>query len=112
MDKFKNIEKSFESQQKLLEKDADKQTRYNQEETTDDSLGILKLVKHMPNTEIKNNFDIFKDIRIPNSQLNEENQEKREDDNMLIMVVVIKMEYIFNLYQIIMFLLKLFLKIY
>jgi SWI/SNF-related matrix-associated actin-dependent regulator 1 of chromatin subfamily A len=80
MDKFKNIEKSFESQQKLLEKDADKQTRYNQEETTDDSLGILKLVKHMPNTEIKNNFDIFKDIRIPNSQLNEENQEKREDD--------------------------------
>ena len=46
MDKFKNIEKSFESQQKLLEKDADKQTRYNQEETTDDSLGILKLVKH------------------------------------------------------------------
>ena len=80
MDKFKNIEKSFESQQKLLEKDADKQTRYNQEETTDDSLGILKLVKHMPNTEIKNNFDIFKDIRIPNSQLTEENQEKREDD--------------------------------
>ena len=80
MDKFKNIEKSFESQQKLLDKEADKQTRYNQEETTDDSLGILKLVKHIPNTEIKNNFDIFKDIRIPNSQLNEENQEKREDD--------------------------------
>ena len=80
MDKFKNIEKSFESQQKLLDKEADKQTRYNQEETTDDSLGILKLVKHIPNTEIKNNFDIFKDIRIPNSQLTEENQEKREDD--------------------------------
>ena len=80
MDKFKNIEKSFESQQKILDKEADKQTRYNQEETTDDSLGILKLVKHIPNTEIKNNFDIFKDIRIPNSQLTEENQEKREDD--------------------------------
>ena len=81
MDKFENIKENiFESQQKSLDKDADQQTRYNQEETTDDSLGILKLVKHISNTEIKNKFDIFKDIRIPNSQINEENQEKNEDD--------------------------------
>ena len=80
MEKFKNIENSiFESEQKL-DKDSDKQTKYNQEETTDDSLGILKLVKHLPNTEIKSNFDIFKDIRIPNSQLTEEKPEKKEDD--------------------------------
>ena len=80
MEKFKHIENSiFESEQKL-DKDSDKQTKYNQEETTDDSLGILKLVKHLPNTEIKSNFDIFKDIRIPNSQLTEEKPEKKEDD--------------------------------
>ena len=80
METFKNIEKNFFESQQNLEKNADQQTKYNQEDTTDDSLGILKLVKHLPNTEIKHNFDIFKGIRIPNSQLSQNNQEKKEDD--------------------------------
>ena len=80
METFKNIEKNFFESQQNLEKNADQQTKYNQENTTDDSLGILKLVKHLPNTEIKHNFDIFKGIRIPNSQLSQNNQEKKEDD--------------------------------
>ena len=71
METFKNIEKNFFESQQNLEKNADQQTKYNQEDTTDDSLGILKLVKHLPNTEIKHNFDIFKGIRIPNSQLSQ-----------------------------------------
>jgi len=72
---FKKIENNiFESQEK-----ANLQTKTNlQDKTTDDSLDILKLVKHIPQSEVKNNFQMFKDIQIPNSQIDE--QKKQEDE--------------------------------
>ena len=72
---FKKIENNiFESQEK-----ANLQTKTNlQDKTTDDSLDILKLVRHIPQSEVKNNFQMFKDIQIPNSQIDE--QKKQEDE--------------------------------
>ena len=77
---FKNIEKNFLESQDKLDSKADQQTKYNQDETTDDSLGILKLIKRIPNTEIKSDINLFKDIKIPKSQLSQEKEEKKEDD--------------------------------
>ena len=72
---FKKIENNiFESQEK-----ANLQTKTNlQDKTTEDSLDILKLVRHIPQSEVKNNFQMFKDIQIPNSQIDE--QKKQEDE--------------------------------
>ena len=72
---FKKIENNiFESREK-----ANLQTKTNlQDKTTDDSLDILKLVRHIPQSEVKNNFQMFKDIQIPNSQIDE--QKKQEDE--------------------------------
>ena len=77
---FKNIEKNFLESQDKLDSKADQQTKYNQDETTDDSLGILKLIKRIPNTEIKSDINLFKYIKIPKSQLSQEKEEKKEDD--------------------------------
>ena len=73
---FKKIENNiFESQEK-----ANLQTKTNlQDKTTDDSLDILKLVRHIPQSEVKNNFQMFKDIQIPNSQIDEQKKQEEEE---------------------------------
>ena len=72
---FKTIENNiFESQEK-----ANLQTKTNnQDKTTDNTLDILKLVRHIPQSEIKNKPYIFKEIQISNSQIDE--QRKLEDE--------------------------------
>ena len=80
-DLFKRIEANiFESQDKSI-KYPNQPTKSNlQEGTTDDTVDILKLVRHIPQSEIKTNFNnnIIKAIQIPNSQISE--QKKLEDE--------------------------------
>ena len=79
-DIFKKIENNFyESQDKKIN-NADQETKYNQGETTDESLNIIKLVnpKPIPKTEMKMNLNMFKDVKIPNPL--ETEQKKLEDD--------------------------------
>ena len=72
---FKQIENNiFESQEK-----SNLPTKTNlQNKTSNDPLDILKIVRHIPQSEVKNNFQMFKDIQIPNSQIDE--QKKLEDE--------------------------------
>ena len=72
---FKQIENNiFESQEKT-----NLPTKTNlQGKTSSDPLDILKIVRHIPQSEVKNNFQMFKDIQIPNSQIDE--QKKLEDE--------------------------------
>ena len=79
-DIFQKIENNFyESQDKKIN-NADQETKYNQGETTDESLNIIKLVnpKPIPKTEMKMNLNMFKDVKIPNPI--ETEQKKLEDD--------------------------------
>ena len=79
-DIFQKIENNFyESQDKKIN-NADQETKYNQGETTDESLNIIKLVnpKPVPKTEMKMNLNMFKDVKIPNPI--ETEQKKLEDD--------------------------------
>ena len=79
-DIFQKIENNFyESQDKKIN-NADQETKYNQGETTDESLNIIKLVnpKPIPKTEMKMNLNMFKDVKIPDPI--ETEQKKLEDD--------------------------------
>ena len=80
---FKKIEDNiFESQEKAT-KYPNQQTKSNlQDNTTDDSLDILKLVRHIPQSEAKTSFNnkILKDIIIPNSQLSQIDEQKKLED--------------------------------
>ena len=58
-----------------------KNTKLSSEETTDDSLDILKLVRHMPQTEIKKRSKISEEIGIPSSQLTTSIVSKQDEDD-------------------------------
>ena len=51
----------------------------NKEQSTDDSLDLLKLVRHIPQSEIKNSSPLFQDIQITFPQVDEQKKLEEEE---------------------------------